>query len=280
VKERLTEIARGVHDATEVRNRLREALQAEILSSLQRSGAMVSLAFQGGTALRFLYGLRRYSEDLDFALERPDRGFELSKALREIRADLSRGGYEVELRLNEKRIVHSAFMKFPGLLAELGLSSQRSETLSIKIEVDTRPPAGAVLATTFVRRHLTLNLQHHDPASLFAGKLHAILQRSHTKGRDFYDLIWYLSDPAWPAPNLVLLNNALRQRDGDQLPLTLLTWRAAIRERVRDVDWTRIVADVRPFLESSAEVELLSAETLGALLKQERSLPARDGLGA
>jgi hypothetical protein len=43
------------------RNLLREYLQARILAELQRAGAMLSLAFQGGTALRFLYGLPRYS---------------------------------------------------------------------------------------------------------------------------------------------------------------------------------------------------------------------------
>lgn len=62
-----------------------------------------------------------------------------------------------------------------------------------------------------MRRHVTLRLHHHDRAALLAGKLHALLQRPYTKGRDLYDLIWYLSDSAWPAPNLTLLNAALRQ---------------------------------------------------------------------
>lgn len=226
---------------------------------------MLSLAFQGGTALRFLYGIRRYSEDLDFALERPEQGFTLAGALPATRSDLAREGYEVDLRLNDQRVVHSAFVRFPGLLAEIGVSPHRNEVLSIKIEVDTRPPAGAVLATTLIRRHLTLRLHHHDPASLLAGKLHAVLQRAYTKGRDFYDLIWYLSDPEWPAPNLALLNNALHQSGWEHAPLAPTTWRTAVRERVKDVDWARIVADVRPFLESAADVELLTAETLEQL---------------
>ena len=74
---------------------------------------------------------------------------------------------------------------------ELGLSPRTSEVISVEIEVDTAPPAGAVLATTVVRRHVTLHLQHHDRASLLAGKLHAVLQRPYAKGRDFYDLFWY-----------------------------------------------------------------------------------------
>ena len=65
-----------------------------------------------------------------------------------------------------------------------------------------------------------LRLFHHDRASLLAGKLHAILKRPYTKGRDLYDLIWYLSDPDWPLPNLTLLNSALRQTDRDSEELT------------------------------------------------------------
>ena len=65
-----------------------------------------------------------------------------------------------------------------------------------------------------VRRHVLLQLHHHDRASLLAGKLHAVLQRPYVKGRDFFDLLWYLSDPGWPSPNLTLLNRALAQTGG------------------------------------------------------------------
>lgn len=267
MKERLKDLIRAGSGATEARNRVREYLQAEILGSLQRSGAMVPLAFQGGTALRFLYSIRRFSEDLNFALERPDRGYDFRKILKAAQSDLSREGYETEARVSDQKVVHSAFLRFPGLLSDLGLSPHANEVLSIKLEVDTRPPAGAVLMTTLVRRHLTLRLQHHDPASLLAGKLHAILQRPYPKGRDIYDLIWYLSDPGWPPPNLALLNNALTQTGWKQEPLTAADWRGAVRDRLEELDWTRIVADVRPFLESAGDVALLTRESLDLLLR-------------
>jgi hypothetical protein len=267
MKERLKDLIRGSSSPNEARNRMRELLQAEILGSLQRSGAMVPLAFQGGTALRFLYAIRRYSEDLDFALERPEGRYDFRRYLHEVRSDLSRMGYETEVRVSDQKVVHSAFLKFAGLLAELGLSPHRNELFSIKIEVDTRPPAGATLMTTLVRRHQTLRLQHYDPASLLAGKLHALLQRPFPKGRDIYDLIWYLSDPAWPPPNLVLLNNALAQTGWSRSPLTLSDWRDAVRERLKGLAWERIVSDVRPFLESPADVELLTPESVDLVLR-------------
>jgi hypothetical protein len=268
VKERLKDFVRASSNTTETRNRIREYLQAEILGSLQRSGAMIPLAFQGGTALRFLYSIRRFSEDLDFVLERQDRGYDFRKIVKTAQSDLAQEGYAIEARVSDQRVVHNAFLRFPGLLADLGLSPHANEVFSIKLEVDTRPPAGAVLMTTLVRRHLTLRLQHHDPASLLAGKLHAILQRPYPKGRDIYDLIWYLSDPGWPPPNLTLLNNALAQTGWSRGTLATDDWRGAVSERLEELDWTRIVADVRPFLESSADMSFLSRENLDLLLKQ------------
>jgi len=149
----------------------------------------------------------------------------------------------------------------------LGLSPHRRETLSVKLEVDTQPPAGAALATTVVRRHLLLRLQHHDRASLLAGKLHAVLQRPYLKGRDLYDLAWYLGDPAWPTPNLVLLNNALRQTGWTGHPLNDRNWRKAMRERLRSVSWERVADDVSPFLGLGADPGILTKDNLMRLLR-------------
>ena len=271
MKERLRELVHNSAGGSAARNLAREFLQALILGALQRAGAMVPLAFQGGTALRFLYSTRRYSEDLDFALERAGAGagYDFRSFLEAIQADLRREGYVVDLaRVSDQRAVHSAFVRFPGLPHELGLSGRRDETLSVKLEVDTHPPAGAVLETTVVRRHVLLRLQHHDRASLLAGKLHAILQRPYPKGRDFYDLIWYLSDPEWPDPNLALLNNALAQTAFQGGPLSQTTWTEAVRARVRGVKWDALLKDVGPFLESDDERALLSSETITSLLNQ------------
>ncbi len=269
MKERLRELLRGTGVGPAARNLAREFLQASILAALQRAGAMVSLAFQGGSALRFLYSVRRYSEDLDFALERSGAGYDFRAYLEAVRADMRREGYGVDLaRVSDQKAVHSAFVRFPGLLHELGLSGQREEALSVRVEVDARPPSGAALETTVVRRHVLLRIQHHDRASLLAGKLHAILQRPYPKGRDFYDLIWYLSDPAWPPPNLVLLNNALAQTGWKRAPLSETGWVAAVRTRLRSVRWEAVAADVRPFLESAEDRALLTRETITSLLDQ------------
>lgn len=246
-------VRRLVRDADPLhgRNVLREYLQARVLEGLQRAGAFNSLAFQGGTALRFLYGLPRYSEDLDFSLEGDRERYDLRGWLVSIGRQLSREGYAVRSTLRAKAAVHAAWVRFPGILYENGLSAHREEALAIKIDVDSNPPDGAGTGTRLVRRHVTLRLWHHDRASLLAGKLHALLKRPFAKGRDVYDLGWYLSDPEWPAPNLELLNHALRQSDGPAVPMTGDTWRAGVARRLEVLAWERLTADVAPFLEGS-----------------------------
>ena len=266
MKDYLVELVRQASTPAQGRNVVREYLQARLLAALQRAGAMIPLAFHGGTALHFLYAHGRYSEDLDFALEGDRQGYDFRRYLLAIRAELTPEGYPVELKVNDQKTVHSAFVRFPGLLFDLKLSAQRGEVLAVKLEVDTNPPAGAGLATSVVRRYVVLQLQHHDQASLLAGKLHAILQRPYTKGRDIYDLLWYLSDPGWPPPNFVLLNNALMQTVWQGGSLTDSDWRERVRERLRLLDWKSLVADVRPFVEPGFDLSLLSLENLERVL--------------
>jgi hypothetical protein len=266
MKEYLSDLVRSSPTPAFGHNVAREYLQARILGSLQRAGAMVPLAFHGGTALRFLYASSRYSEDLDFALEQARPQYALRDYLRAARRDLTAEGYVLDIRLNDLHVVHSAFIRFRGLLYDLGLSPHRDQVLAVKIEVDTNPPAGAGLATTVIRRHVTLQLQHHDRPSLLAGKLHAVLQRPYLKGRDVYDLLWYLSDPDWPSPNLAMLNNALQQTGWAGERLSQDNWRPLVRERLESASWDQVVADVRPFLDTSASIELLTPENLMRVL--------------
>ncbi|MBM3126268.1 MAG: nucleotidyl transferase AbiEii/AbiGii toxin family protein [Chloroflexi bacterium] len=262
MKSRLAELTRSASTPAQARNAAREYLQARILGSLQRAGAMIPLAFHGGTALRFLFATARYSEDLDFALEKDAGRYDFRAYLQAIQRDLRAEAYAVELKVSDQRTVHSAFVRFPGLPYELGLSPHTDEALAVKLEVDTRPPSGARLETTVVRRHVILQVQHHDRASLLAGKLHAVLQRAFTKGRDLYDLLWYLSDPAWPPPNLSLLNNALAQTGWAGGTLTESTWRGVLRERLQAIAWENVQNDVRPFLEPGVNSEILTRENL------------------
>ena len=267
MKDLLLSLVKEYPQPVQARNRVREYLQARILAALQHSGAMLSLAFHGGTALRFLYSFNRFSEDLDFALERAPEHYDFRRYLKSIRTELAPEGYTVELKANDRKTVHSAFVRFPGLLYELGLSPHPNEVLAVKIEIDTNPPEGGQLETTVVRRFVIMQLQHYDKACLFAGKLHAILQRNYTKGRDLYDLLWYLSNPEWHPPNLEMLNNALEQTGWNGPILKDENWRQVVLQRLQTIDWENIVRDVRPFLESNNDAQLIKLATFEHLLR-------------
>lgn len=128
-----------------------EYLQMRVLQSLQSAGAMIPLAFHGGTALRLPYQMPRYSEGLDFALERQIEQYDFRKYLTTIQRDLIAETYDVEIKLSEGNIVHSAFIRFRGLFYRLGISPHETEVLAIKLEIDTNPPAHAGLDTILVQ---------------------------------------------------------------------------------------------------------------------------------
>ena len=103
MKDYLAELIRTNPTPGHGRNVMREYLQARILGALQRAGAMIPLAFHGGTALRFLYALGRYSEDLDFALEKDKGRYDFRVYLKAIKNELALEGYAVEMKVNDKK---------------------------------------------------------------------------------------------------------------------------------------------------------------------------------
>lgn len=270
MKEYLLDLAGAASTPAAARNGVREYLQALILSAMQKSHAMTALAFHGGTALRFLYGLPRFSEDLDFALERPEAPFNFPRLLQRVQGELVRNGFAVRIKAQMERTVKNAFVHFPGLLYDLGLSANTGESLAVKLEIDSRPPAGAILATTLIRRHVTLHLQHHDPASLLAGKVNAIITRDYTKGRDWFDLLWYLGNPDWPAPNLIMLQNALGQSTGAKRAYQAADWQTLVLERAQATDFSAVHRDLAPFLQDERDLEMIDRETFRQLLGEKK----------
>jgi len=248
------------------RSLVREYLQARVLQALQDAGAFLTWAFMGGTSLRFLYAIARYSEDLDFALVEPGKECRFEQVLQRIRSAFEAEDYALSIKASPAKAEKAAFVKFPGLLYELGLSAHRTETCSVKIEIDTNPPTGAVTETTIVRRFVTVNLLHHDRASLLAGKLNAILSRRYTKGRDIYDLVWFLSDRSWPAPNLALLNAGLQQTGWPGPVITAGNLRQSLAERLAKLDWAAVRNDLQPFLERQEDLALVTQQNCMQLL--------------
>ncbi|MBI5232531.1 MAG: nucleotidyl transferase AbiEii/AbiGii toxin family protein [Coriobacteriales bacterium] len=266
MRDQALDIVAARPSGTDGLNLLREYVQSRTLGQMQEAGAFVPLAFMGGTALRFLFRVPRFSEDLDFTLERDAERFDFRGLVGRIGRGLEREGYGLSVKVSDSKVVAKALIGFPGLLADAGLSAHPDEVLWVKLEVDTNPPAGAGLAVTTVNRFGLLRLQHHDLSSLFAGKLAAVLAREYAKGRDLYDLMWYLSHDPPVEPNVELLRSALLQVAPEQAEGAGSDWSAAVRARLDSVDWADVRRDVAPFLEQSRDLELLAPETFAGLL--------------
>lgn len=264
MKEQALALAHGCSDPGQALNRLREYLQALVLRSLYECEAFRSLAFVGGTALRFLHALPRFSEDLDFSSVSAE-GYDGKAWMGRIKRDLTLAGFDAEATWNERKTVHFGWVRVAGLLREAGLSAMAGEKLAVKIETDTRPPAGARCERRVVTRHVTFLLRHYDLPSLMAGKLHAVLTRQYAKGRDWYDLVWYLSQQPSVKPNLSLLQHALDQTQGAG-HYQAANWVALTRERLDRIDLGAVARDVGPFLERPQDAALLTHENIEGLL--------------
>ncbi len=264
MKQEALALVRGISDPGQALNRLREYLQAFVLRSFHESEAFRPLAFVGGTALRFLHNLPRFSEDLDFSLVSAD-GYAGKEWMAKVKRDLTLAGFNPEVTWNDRKVVHTGWVRVAGILHDAGVSAMPAEKLAIKLEIDTRPPAGARCERRVVTRHVTFLLQYYDQPSLLAGKLHAAMTRKYAKGRDWYDLVWYLSQRPPVVPNLSLLQNALDQTQGAGR-YNAPSWRELVRERLAALDLQAVCDDVSPFLERPQDAALLTRDNLEGLL--------------
>jgi len=221
---------------TKKRAVLREFLQVKFLTTLYHFPLCQNLSFIGGTSLRLLRGLDRFSEDLDFSLD-SSNGYDPAKWMNKTKHDLQFAGLDVIVTLNDNKTVHVAWIKVGEVLKNVGLAAMTNQKLSIKLEIDTRPPAGAQTLNRVIERHRMFAVRCYDMPSLMAGKLHALITRRYCKGRDWYDFIWYRAQRPQPEPNLVLLQNALDQTEGKG-SFQSDKWKDLVRDKIKN--WTSI----------------------------------------
>jgi len=261
VKEEAIRFAEKASDPTARLNMLREYIQAQALRSLHESRAFEAISFVDGTALRFLFDLPRYSEDLGFSLESP-RNYDPDSWMAKLKRDFAFQNFEAEIIWNLTKPIHTGWIRIASIMKDAGLSSRPEQKLSIKIEIDTNPPAGAATQVRLLNRHALFAVRHHDLPSLMAGKLNALITRPFTKGRDWYDAVWYLSKTPQIEPNAALLSSALAQFGISYTN----DWRSLLREKLQNIDFSTARNDVRPFLERPEEAEFLTREYLDNLL--------------
>jgi predicted nucleotidyltransferase component of viral defense system len=250
-------------------NRIQEYIQAYFLYILYKKKFYQNLVFTGGTALRFIHKIQRFSEDLDFSLSSKAKKYDFSILLKDVRKEFELSGYGLEIKYKTDKNVHNAFLKFPGILYEVGLSGLKDEKISVKLEIDTNPPQGGIEESTLYNSIFMFYLVHYDLSSLFAGKLHALLTRKYTKGRDWYDLLWYMSKFKDLQPNFIMLNNALMQTQETPVVLSKENWKDELKNVIEELDIEKVRNDVSKFLENHNDVNLLTKENLLNIVKKQ-----------
>lgn len=258
---------------------LAEIIQSVALLGLSRSNFFNMAAFYGGTALRLLHGLDRFSEDLDFSLLTENSDFHLHDYFGCIAAELKSFGFTAEVMGKEKRFestTESAFIKENtvtllisiGVPADLITRFHQSSLTKVKIEVDVNPPGGANTVFEYVYDPVPFSLRSYDLPSLFAGKLHAVLARAwgnRVKGRDWYDFVFYVRKGI--PLSLGHLEARLRQTGHftETVALSPERLRNLLLGRISTVDFVSARRDVERFIPRPQDLNVWDKEFFSSL---------------
>lgn len=230
---------------------LREYLQVMALQILYRMKNSEHLRFGGGTCLRICHNLPRYSEDLDFSLDKKD--LPVTKIINGLKEGFHNYGVEFHLSVPkniDKKRVAKYWLKFPNLLHPLGYSPHISENLAVKLEIDKHPPKkgrGEFFYVEKFKQHFPIF--KNDLPTLFSGKIGAVCHRGYHAMRDFYDLLWYLNKGIEPNyKELQELHIPAHNRE------SLI---ALLREKTKNVDGKKLIETIGGFLENPAEKNAL-----------------------
>lgn len=247
IKARLAEYDDGTFE-TRV-HALREIMQEIALYSLSMNGFFNNGIFHGGTELRLAHALPRFSEDLDFILTSRDNSFSWDNYSGVMLRTFTNYGLNVEIRSpgHGSSSIRKLLLVEPEVLG--GVEGGRTPYLRIRLKVDVNPPHGASLATAFLSFPIPFEVGVLDLPSSFALKCHALLCREWIKGRDWFDLIWFCSRNI--QPQLDLLVSALLQSgpwEGQDIEITDDWLRKNLAQKIKTLDWSRIIREVSPFL--------------------------------
>lgn len=253
---------------------LREVVQEIALLGLWRSRFFEHAAFYGGTSLRILYGLDRFSEDLDFSLLEPDADFDLGRHAAALGDELAGFGFDLRVEPIHKSMetaIQSAFLKGDTreqlLIVETAEAIAdivpRGQLLKIRLEVDTDPPPGFVTQVRHLLMPIPFAVRTYALPDLFAGKLHALLCRrwkQRVKGRDWYDLVWYCA--RHPEVHLAHLESRMRQSGHwqEDASLDAVALKSFLAEAIERLDVEGARREVSPFVRDQAALDLWSRE--------------------
>jgi len=219
---------------------LKEYFQYKILDIIFNTKFAGKLSFIGGSNLRILHHINRFSEDLDFDcfdLER-DEFMELTDIV--IRS-LGLEGIRVQADDKPKDMSLTAFRRnlvFPGLMYELGLSPHREKRFLIKVESEAHHFPYLPDKPLIQKFNIFTQIYAGPTDILLAMKTAALLERH--KGRDFYDFI-FLSGKT--EPNYAYLEQRFGIRKPEELYRAILNLCETVDFKLKSKDFEKLVFD-------------------------------------
>lgn len=247
------------HDYDEHRrNALYEVTQQVAIAGLYRGGFFKKAAFYGGTCLRIIYGLKRFSEDMDFTLLEKDRDFNIEDYFPAIITEFKALGRDVTITKKDKKTfgsVESAFLKDTTEVYDPSLSTEKR--LKIKIEVDTMPPLKFETEQKLLLQPFAFMIRCLTLPDLFAGKMHALVFRNwknRIKGRDWYDFDWYVRNGV--KLDFAHLQERIREFNGVEMSYEQFI--NLLKEKISTANIDLVKADVQNFIIDPRELDIWS----------------------
>lgn len=265
MKNELLDLVSGKEGYNLKLNTMREYLQAFIMRILFKNNFFQHASFLGGACLRFIHGIKRFSEDLAFSLR--NQGHDFEKSIGSLTVELEDSGYAINAKI-KKATIYSVMYKFPALLYEARMSNRKEENISIKIELDTAPPSGAGTEKHIINKHFMLGITCYDLPTLLAGKINTILTRDYNKGRDYYDIFWYLVTHKEVEANIEFLRNALQQFNWQGKVENIKNWKSLLLEKLNVIDWAPLRKEVETLIEDRDELLVFTKDNLLNLLRE------------
>lgn len=237
---------RNLSDLTQ-RLLIKDHLITYILDYIYHHPRYRKLAFYGGTCAEIVYGLPRLSEDID--LEN-SAGIMIEQFGKDLETYLQKkfGLNEIDVYVQKgEGGIHRATVRIPGVLYGAKLAPTDREKLHVKVEMSNHAQVFETEITPVVREGKVMTIVHFDKPSLMAGKMIACMERvfrkgvtkAMVKGRDWFDLWWYLQEGVKP-------NEAKLKADSDDGVRVAQSWKI-IKERVKKLKRQDLEADLMPF---------------------------------
>ncbi len=256
---------------TELINALKEIFQEITLLGLYRGGFFDKASFYGGTSLRILYGLERFSEDLDFSLLEKNKNFDIEKYFPSVVSEFEALGIEISLSKKSKSSdtnIESAFLKNDTSIHTLNIEAKGLENIhsgrkiKIKLKVDTNPPLKFQTESKTLLLPMTFNVSTMTLPNLYAGKMHALLFRSwktRVKGRDWFDFEWYVKNNT--PLNLEHLCQRMKESGNfDKDVLTKEEFAKLLHNKIDNLDIEQAINEVKGFVKDVRVFDFWSKE--------------------